>query len=95
MTFDLVTLPEADGGIYKIPLTITYTDESGESYSKEDIIGLSVSSSPDLLITIDNSEIGKKTKTGNIVIKIVNRGLTNIKTSYSKTWRNKRSCSYV
>lgn len=79
MKFDLVTLPDAEGGIYKVPLNISYTDETGESFSKEDILSITVSSTPDLLLTIDSSEISGKQKSGEIVIKIVNRGLTNIK----------------
>jgi len=79
MKFDIVALPDAEGGIYKVPIEITYTDETGTSYSKEDIISLKVSSTPDLLFTIDSSEINAKKKQGEVVVKITNRGLTNIK----------------
>ncbi len=77
--FDIVALPEAEGGIYKVPVSISYNDETGTSYSKTDIISLKVASSPDLLVNIDSSEIIEDKKSGEIVIKIVNRGLTNIK----------------
>jgi len=79
INFNLIALPDADGGIYKIPINMTYSDETGEEFSKDEIISLKITSIPDLLVSVDNSEIVKKQKSGEIIIKIVNRGLTNIK----------------
>ena len=79
MNFDLIALPDAEGGIYKIPIEITYTDEAGTSYTKDDYISLKLSSTPDLLIHVDSSEINADMKSGTVVLKIINRGLTNIK----------------
>ncbi|MBD3249863.1 hypothetical protein GF336_07490 [Candidatus Woesearchaeota archaeon] len=79
LSFDMVALPDAEGGIYKVPIDISYTDETGTSYSKSDIISLKIASSPDLLVNIDNSEITNDKKSGEIAIRIVNKGLTNIK----------------
>lgn len=84
MKFDLVALPEAEGGIYKIPVTISYTDETGTSYSKDDVISLKVSAEPELLISIDSSEITEKVQQGKVSVKIVNKGLTNIKLSTAR-----------
>ena len=77
--FNLVALPEADGGVYKIPFEMSYTDETGTQYTKDDIISLKIGSKPDLLITVDSSEIYQKKKSGEIVIKIINRGLGDLK----------------
>jgi len=77
--FNLVAVPDADGGLYKIPLTLSYTDETGASYSKEDILSLKVASSPDILATVDSTDIYSKNKAGEVVIKLVNRGLTELK----------------
>ena len=79
MEFDLLALPDADGGIYKVPINISYTDETGASYSRQDIISLKVSSPPDLLVNIDSSQVKGDVKTGEVAIKITNRGLTDIK----------------
>ena len=84
MRFNLVALPRAEGGIYKIPISLSYTDESGESYSKNDIISLKVSSSPDILILVDRSDIKKGVKEGDVLFRIVNRGLTDIRLVSSK-----------
>jgi len=77
--FDLVALPDAERYIYKIPINISYTDETGMAYTKDDIISLKVSSTPDLLVNVDSSTIQGQIKSGEVVIRIVNRGLTNIK----------------
>lgn len=79
MDFSLVAMPDSEGGIYKIPITLSYTEESGDTASKEDVISLKITSEPDLLLTIDDSEITADKRSGNVVIKIANRGLTNIK----------------
>jgi len=79
VSFNLIVEPDADGDIYKIPLTISYADETGTQYIREDTISLKVASNPDLLALIDSTDIYSKKKSGEVVIRIVNRGLTNIK----------------
>ncbi|MBW2966485.1 COG1361 S-layer family protein [Candidatus Woesearchaeota archaeon] len=79
LKFYLMAEPDAEGGVYKIPINISYSDETGTSYSKADIISLKIASTPNLLATIDSTKIYSKNKAGEVVIKIVNRGLTNIK----------------
>ena len=79
VTFNLIAEPDADGDIYKIPLLISYADETGIQYAREDVISLKVASNPNLLATIDSTDIYSKKKSGNIIIRIVNRGLTNLK----------------
>lgn len=79
LKFNLIAEPDSDGGVYKIPLTISYTDATGTSYTREDVIGLKISSKPDILATIEDSEICQENQICTIDIKMVNRGLTNIK----------------
>ena len=88
-TFNLIAEPDADGGVYKIPITITYADETGTTYSTTDVISLKIASIPDLLTTIDSTNIYSKQKSGEVTIKIVNRGLTNIKLLTAKLESNK------
>jgi len=86
--FSIVAEPDADGGVYKVPLTISYTDETGTSYSKDDIITLKVASETNILATVDSTDIYKKNKAGDVTIKIVNRGLTEIKLLTAKLASN-------
>lgn len=90
MRFDLIALPDAEGDIYKVPVNISYTDETGTTYSKTDMISLKVTANPDLLVTVDSSEIQGKQRSGNVVIKIVNRGLTDIKLATAKLVGDKK-----
>ncbi len=77
--FELLADPEAQGGIYKVPLKITYSDKLGNVYIRNGTIGLMVGAKPDLSITIDTSEVYSAKKSGDIVIKVVNKGTTDVK----------------
>ena len=79
IVFDLTVLPDATGGLYKIPIIITYTDESGTAFVKQDFIGLKVTSAAELLVTVDQTTISSDVRNGEVTLKIVNRGLTDIK----------------
>lgn len=75
----IVALPTAEGGIYKVPISISYTDNLGTAHDINDYISIEVNSKPDLYVTVDSSELTKSSKTGEIAFKITNKGLTNIK----------------
>jgi len=77
--FNVVALADADSQTYKLPITLTYYDELGEKYTKSDLIGIVVGSTPDLIVQIDSSTILKEKSTGEISIKIINRGLSDVK----------------
>ncbi|MBI4153007.1 hypothetical protein HY497_00660 [Candidatus Woesearchaeota archaeon] len=79
VSYELIALPNADGGVYKIPLTLTYTDETGSEIEKDDLISLKISSAPELLAVIDSSTITQEQRSGTVSVRIVNRGLTDIK----------------
>lgn len=90
MDFKLIALPDSEGGVYKIPVNISYTDNTGTIFKKNDYISLKLSSAPDLLVSIDKSEITKKVRQGTITVKIVNRGLTNLKLMSAKLESSKK-----
>jgi len=77
--FDIMPDPDAECGLCKVPISIDYLDWSGNAYSRENTFGLIIGGKPDLMITIDSSEIKSSSKTGNVVIKFTNKGLTDIK----------------
>jgi len=72
--FDIMTLSDAKTGVYKIPIKI----ESNNTQTKEDVIALKIWSKPLVEVLIDSSEIVKAGQTGTIIIKIVNKGLTDV-----------------
>lgn len=77
--FELLANPDADSGVYQVPLKITYSDELGKTYLTNGTIGIIIGAKPDLSITLDDSEIYESGKSGEIVVKVVNKGVTDIK----------------
>lgn len=77
--FSIKPLPAAKGGIYKIPFSLTYTDNLGTPYNQTGIISIEVSSQTQLLTSIDSTTIYKSNSIGEVNIKLVNPGLTDIK----------------
>ena len=80
LTFSIVALASAEGGIYKVPVEISYTDNIGTAHDINATISIEINSMPDLFFSVDMaSQITTSQKTGDISIKVTNRGLTNIK----------------
>ena len=77
VTFILAADPTAAARLYKVPLQIVFKDELGKNYSKDNTIGVPIGSAPELSVYIESSNLaGGK---GEITIKFVNRGLTDVK----------------
>ncbi|MFH0752663.1 MAG: hypothetical protein V1914_03645 [archaeon] len=57
LIFNLIALPDATSGVYKVPLTIKYYDEIGNNYTKTDLIGLIVDGVPELHVELKGNEI--------------------------------------
>jgi len=77
--FELLANPEAESGVYQVPLKISYSDDLGKGYLKNSTIGLIIGAKPDLSITLDETDIFEAGKPGEIVVKVVNKGVTGIK----------------
>jgi hypothetical protein len=77
--FNIMAVPEAESGAYKVPLIVSYSDELGKNYSARNIVGMIVGSSPDISLSLDSTEIYQSGNSGEIVLKIVNKGVTDIK----------------
>jgi len=79
VVFDIIALPDAASGVYKVPLTLVYYDDQGIQYTKNNLIGLVISATPELHFEIKDNEIYSKKGMGEITVDIVNIGLTNLK----------------
>ena len=60
-------------------MEIGYSDNLGKKYFKNSTIGIIVGAKPELSLTLDESTIYERKKAGELVIKIVNKGATDIK----------------
>jgi len=77
--FNIVALPTAEAGIYKVPISISYTDELGKAYSENSIISIEVGAKPDFYVLVGETTINTAQKTGTVSVRIVNKGVTNLK----------------
>jgi len=80
--FKLIVLPDANSGIYKIPVEITYEDEDGKEYSKDELISVIVNSAPELKVSLEDSVVLIKEKENTFSVKLVNSGLADVKFVY-------------
>jgi len=79
LMFNIKAMPGSKGGIYQVPFTLTYTDNLGTPYTQTGLISIEVSSKPELIISIDSTEVSKLNSIGDVDIRITNTGLTNLK----------------
>ncbi len=77
--FHIISEASAEPKVYKIPLTLGYSDESGNTYTKTDIIGLLISSDPELDVYMEESDTFQGGTKGSIIVSISNRGATEAK----------------
>ena len=82
--FKLMANPDAKAGVYQLPISISYSDELGKKYLKNGTIGIIIGAKPDLSVTLDQSGVYEKGMSGEIIIKAVNKGVTNVKFSNMK-----------
>ncbi|RLG13855.1 hypothetical protein DRN69_04960, partial [Candidatus Pacearchaeota archaeon] len=79
LIFNIVALADASGGIYKIPLSISYSDALGNEYGIEGKVAIEINSNPDIKVYVDSSTLTKSHRSGEIILKLVNSGLTDLK----------------
>ena len=79
LDYTLIAFPNAESGVYKIPITLKYRDELSTEYTKNDLIGLTIGSEPEVYVVIEDSDLIAGNKNGKITLKIVNKGVTDLK----------------
>lgn len=72
--YDIKPYPDAASKLYKVPVTVTYADYQNNNFTKTDLVGVVVNSEPEILTTIDDYQ-----KDGSLILKVTNRGLTDVK----------------
>lgn len=78
-SFMILSAPDTAMGVYKIPLTITYRDESNSNHTIADVVGVVVNAKPKLDVRLDSSAITSSGSNGKVTIKIVNSGTGDVK----------------
>ncbi|MBU0469868.1 MAG: hypothetical protein KKA62_05475 [Nanoarchaeota archaeon] len=81
MTFGIIAKPDAVPGLYKIPLTISYNDETGASYSVSDVLAVVIGDMPKVKAYIKKSSVLQADKEGKITLEIANAGNIDVKSA--------------
>ena len=79
LVFNILTKPDAEGGLYKVPIEMSYVDSTGTSYTKSDVIAFTVGDTPKLNVLLSESTIKNAGSNGKVSIILVNSGLVNLK----------------
>jgi hypothetical protein len=79
VNFSIIASPDASAGVYKVPVIISYSDSTGKSYSRSDIISLIIGDQPKLHVYISDTTILAAGTSGTVKLIIVNNGLIDIK----------------
>jgi hypothetical protein len=79
LTYSMVAYPSAESKVYKVPISLTFSDSVGTLHTKQDLVGIVVESPPQVSVVLDDSTITSTASQGDVTIKFVNKGLTGIK----------------
>ncbi len=79
LEFNLIADPDAKSKVYKVPLKMQYSDVINKNYSKTLTIAVIVGVEPDISVYIDSTKVYTAGSTGEVTVKIVNKGLTDVK----------------
>ncbi|MFC1800625.1 COG1361 S-layer family protein [Nanoarchaeota archaeon] len=80
--FDLVADADADSKMYKVPITITYSDEVNMNYSINNYIGLKIGDTPGLSTILESSTTHTSGTKGEATIKFINKDAVDVKFLY-------------
>lgn len=78
VTFQVIALPNAEPNVYRLPLSLTFNDELGNENTRQDFIGIIISSKPEYDLTIENSALIRGIK-DKVTVSVSNIGPSNIK----------------
>ena len=79
LIYDIIPLGDALSNAYKIPINLTYRDETGDTISKDEVIGLLIGGVIDFDLGIKETDIVRKNQKGEVTLGVSNVGPSDIK----------------
>ncbi|MFH1072436.1 MAG: hypothetical protein V1743_03330 [Nanoarchaeota archaeon] len=79
LSYNLIVEPGASSDVYKIPISVVFSDETGRKYNLSDQVGLIVNAQPFLTVYLDSITAYTDKLQGEFTLKFVNAGLAKIK----------------
>ena len=86
--FELLVDSYAASKAYKVPLSLAYSDILNKNYSKNNVVTIVVGDKPDLGVTLERTDVYTSESTGNVVLRLVNKGAVDIKFLNVKVLQN-------
>ncbi|MFH1332592.1 MAG: COG1361 S-layer family protein [archaeon] len=77
--YNIMSLADTEAKPYQIELDVSYSDEIGTRYSKNETVGLMVGAEPSYTLNLEKSDTLQAGKTGKITISISNTGPSQLK----------------
>ncbi len=65
--------------VYNVPVTLSYQDERNKQYTDTAKISIVVNAKPEISMSVDSTKFSSKTSPGTVSVKIVNKGVVNMK----------------
>jgi LPXTG-motif cell wall-anchored protein len=78
-SFSILADPEAQSGVVRVPLTITFTATDGEEIVQSETTGILVHSNPEVSVLLDRVSRSADGKEVAVLLRVVNKGLSQIK----------------
>jgi hypothetical protein len=78
-SFQIAPSPNIVPGTYKLPVILNFSDQQGRAYQRTEVIGVRIGAKPDITVNIDSSKITAEQKSGDVIIRVTNKGLGEVK----------------
>ncbi len=79
LQYQLIVSPTASEGIYESSYTINYINNLGDEREDVDNFTIIVKSTPNIFVKIEDSEVYKKSYTGDVTFKFINNEIAEVK----------------
>ncbi|RJQ21717.1 hypothetical protein C4580_02055 [Candidatus Woesearchaeota archaeon] len=79
VSFKLASDTSTEVKVYALPVSLSYQDARNKEYTDEAKISMLVNAEPELSMTVDRTDFADKTSPGTATVKIVNKGVVNLK----------------
>lgn len=74
VSFTLRMADDADIGVYKLPITLSYENPSGTAFETGQQTGVVIGGTPNIAVAMDSTTVQQAGKAGTVTLRIVNRG---------------------
>ena len=77
INYQLSAQPEAQAGIYRVPITLSFLDRNGNTVEQQDMIGLTITTEQQVTANVETVE--RTSQGAQITARVVNKGLSEVK----------------